>query len=115
MEARVREFRKRVRGENTGRRGRSLRYSGELRMEAVSYLARKKRDGIGLDRVASELGVSSWSLSRWVQESERRGGLVPVEVTEAEESREMSLVTPRGFRVEGLSEEGLLRLLERLG
>jgi transposase len=115
MEAKVREFRKRASRENAGRGGRSLRYSHELRQEAVTYLARKKREGVGLARVASELGVSSWSLWRWVQESERRVGLVPVEVTPAEESRELSVVTPRGFRVEGLSEEGLLRLVERLG
>jgi transposase len=115
MEAEVREFRKRARLENGGRGGRSLRYSRELRMEAVSYLARKKREGVGQDRIASELGVSSWSLSRWVQESERRVALVPVEVTEAEESRGLFLVTPRGYRVEGLSEESLLRLVERLG
>jgi hypothetical protein len=50
MEAKVREFRKRVRRENAGRRGRSLRYSRELRMEAVAYLARKKREGVGQDR-----------------------------------------------------------------
>ena len=115
MDAKVKEFRKRARLENGGRGGRSLRYSRELRMEAVSYLARKKREGVGQDRVASELGVSGWSLSRWVQESGRRVGLVPVEVTETEESTGPSLVTPRGYRVEGLSEEGLLRLVERLG
>ncbi|MDH4283074.1 MAG: hypothetical protein OEV36_10515 [Myxococcales bacterium] len=78
-------------------------------------MSRKRHEGVGLAQVASELGVSSWSLWRWVQESERRVGLVPVEVTEAEESKEVSVVTPRGYRVEGLSEEGLLRLIERLG
>jgi len=115
MEAKVREFRKRARQENGGRRGRSLRYSRELRVEAVGYLARRKREGASLERVSSELGISGWSLSRWVQESERRVALVPVEVTQAEESTGLSLVTPGGFRVEGLSEEGVLRLVERLG
>jgi hypothetical protein len=115
MESEVKGFRKRARRENGGRGGKSLRYSHELRLEAVTYLARKKREGVGLARVASELGVSSWSLWRWVQESKRRVALVPVEVTEAEESRELSVVTPRGYRVEGLSEESLLRLVERLG
>jgi len=115
MDAKVREFRKRARLENGGRGGRSLRYSRELRQEAVAYLSRKKREGVGLAVVASELGVSSWSLWRWVQESERRVALVPVEVTETEESTGLFLVTPRGYRVEGLSEESLLRLVERLG
>jgi hypothetical protein len=40
---------------------------------------------------------------------------VEVTVTASEESAELSLVTPRGYRIEGLSEERLLRLVERLG
>jgi transposase-like protein len=115
MDARVRAFRKRAREENRGRAGRSLRYSRELRLDAVRYLKRCKRAGGTLEGAASELGVSCWSLSRWQQESERSGGLVPVEVTELKESAEVSLVTPRGYRVEGLSEETLIRVLERVG
>ena len=115
MDASLRSFRKRAREENRGRAGRSLRYSRELRLDAVRYLKRRKRAGGTLQGVASELGVSWWSLSRWHQESERGGALVRVEVTESQESSELSLVTPRGYRVEGLSEEKLIRLLDRLG
>jgi hypothetical protein len=50
-----------------------------------------------------------------MQESEQRGGLVPVEVTPSEGTLELTLVTPRGYRVEGLSEESLVRLVERVG
>lgn len=113
MEAEVREFRKRARRENAGRGGTSLRYSRELRATGVVYLKRKKLEGYGLERVASELGVSNWSLSRWASESE--GVLRRVEVVDPEASGELSLVTPRGYRIEGLSEERLLRLVERLG
>jgi len=67
------------------------------------------------EQAASELGVSSWSLSRWLPATESRGALVPVELTQVEESTELSLVKPRGYRVEGLSEERLLRVVERLG
>lgn len=115
MDKKLRAFRKQAREENRGRTGLARRYSRQLRMDAVVYLKRKKRDGVSVERVASELGVSNWSLSRWSQESERRGQVVPVEVTPSEESKELSLVTPQGYRVEGLSEERLLRLVERLG
>ena len=115
MDTKLRAFRKRAREENGGRAGTSLRYSGELRLDAVEYLKRRKRAGGTVDGVASELGVSCWSLSRWVQESERHGSLVPVEVAQPEDSSEPTLVTPRGYRIEGLSEEGLVRLVERLG
>ena len=115
MDGKLRAFRKQAREENRGRTGLARRYSRELRLDAVAYLKRKKREGVSLERVASELGVSNWSLSRWSLESERRGEVVPVEVTAGEESPELSLVTPGGYRIERLSEERLLRLVERLG
>ena len=114
MDRQVRVFRKRAREENGGRKGTSLRYSRELRLEAVRYLKRRRQAGGSLEVAAAELGVSCWSLSRWQQESERQFALVPVEITE-EESGAPTLVTPRGYRVEGLSEEVLVRLVERLG
>jgi transposase-like protein len=115
METKLRAFRKRAREENRGRTGRSLRYSRELRLKAVRYLKRRKGAGCTLEGAASELGVSCWSLSRWVEESEKRGAVVPVEVTESEESTASTVVTPRGHRIEGLSEDSLVRLVERLG
>jgi transposase-like protein len=78
-------------------------------------LERKKGEGLSVERVSSELDVSTWSLLRWSRELESRGEIVPVELSTSAESEELSLVTPRGYRIEGLSEEGLLRLVERLG
>ena len=115
MDAKLRAFRKRAREENRGRKGLGRRYSRQLRLDAVAYLKRKKRDGASVEDVASELGVSNWSLSRWVQESERNGVVVPVELAQVEARTELSLVTPGGYRIEGLSEQRLLRLVERLG
>ena len=114
MDMKLREFRKQAGEENRGRRGLGRRYSGQLRLAAVAYLRRKKGEGASLERVASELGVSHWSLSRWVRESVVAGVLRPVEVEEVS-SNEFSLLTPRGYRVEGLSEESVVRLVERLG
>ena len=113
MDMKLREFRKQAGEENRGRRGLGRRYSGQLRLAAVAYLRRKKGEGESLERVASEL-VSHWSLSRWVRESVAAGVLRPVEVEEVS-SNEFSLLTPRGYRVEGLSEESVVRLVERLG
>ena len=115
MDAKLRAFRKRAQAENRGRTGLSRRYSREVRVDAVAYLKRKKRDGSTHERVASELGIASWTLSRWVVETEKSGVVVPVELTRPKESTEPTLVTPRGYRIEGLSEEGLVRLVERLG
>ncbi len=44
-----------------------------------------------------------------------RGIVRRVEVVESEKRTEITLVTPRGYRIEGLSEQRLLRLVEQLG
>ena len=115
MDAKLRAFRNRSEEENRGRKGLARRYSRGLRLDAVADLTRRKSDGATAARAASELGVSSWSFSRWLRETESRGALVRVELTDPEESTELSLLTPCGYRVEDLSEERLLRLVERLG
>ena len=115
MDGKLRAFRKRAQAENRGRTGLSRRYSRELRRDAVAYLKRQKVEGSTHERVASELGIANWTLSRWVREAEKRSVVVAVEVTETEESATATLLTPHGYRIEGLTEEGLVRLVERLG
>ncbi len=114
MEART-AFRRRAREENRGRTGRGRRYSREQRREAVLYLNQMKDQGASLEGVARGLGVSGWSLSRWNREEAMRGIVRRVEVVESEKRTEITLVTPRGYRIEGLSEQRLLRLVEQLG
>lgn len=114
MDAGARRFRKQVRAENEGRRGTRLRYSEELRAEAVRYLERRRQEGVSAKQAASELGVSGWSLSRWSRASWSK--LRRVEVVEtATDATLLTLVTPRGYRIDGLSEESLVRVVERLG
>ncbi len=107
--------RRRAREENRGRTGRGRRYSREQRREAVLYLNQMKDQGASLEGVARGLGVSGWSLSRWNREEAMRGIVRRVEVVESEKRTEITLVTPRGYRIEGLSEQRLLRLVEQLG
>lgn len=115
MDGKLKSFRKRSGEENRGRARGGRRYSRQLRVDAVAYLERKRRVGASVEQVASELGVSVLSLSRWSREEASGGSLVPVEVVAAETSAELSVVTPGGYRIEGLSEESVVRLVERLG
>jgi len=115
MDGKAKSFRKRSREENRGRSRVGRRYSRQLRGDAGAYLERRKGSGASVEQVASELGVSSVSLSRWSQATVRSGSVVPVEVVENESTPELSLVTPRGYRIEGLSEATVVRLVERLG
>ena len=120
MEARVRRFRRQVRLENRGRSGIRRRYSRSLRAEAVAYLRERVKVGASAETVASELGVSGWSLSRWRRglSPEKNSTLQLVQVVPdcAEEGTKplVTLVTPDGYRIEGLERGDVGRMLESL-
>jgi transposase-like protein len=111
MEGRNAAFRRRAQGAGLGVAGR--RYPVELRREAVA-LARLQ-PGQALSRVAQGLGVDPRSLRGWMA-TEEVSRFRPVEVEPSRESlREgLVLVTPRGYRIEGLSVEQLSDLLREL-
>jgi len=120
MDVRVRRFRKQVRLENRGRSGIRRRYSQSLRAEAVAYLRERVHGGASAETVASELGVSGWSLSRWRRglSPEKNSTLPLVQVVPhcAEEGTKplVTLVTPDGYRIEGLERGDVSRMLESL-
>ncbi|MDP9120689.1 MAG: hypothetical protein M3O15_04870 [Acidobacteriota bacterium] len=75
--------------------------------------------GVGLEEVATVLGVSEPTLSRWLER--QRGPLRRVEVVAQEEAADrprlagaLVLVTPHGYRVEGLELGEVAALLEAL-
>ena len=91
-----------------------------LRAEAVAYLRERVQGGASAETVASELGVSGWSLSRWRRglSPEKNSTLQLVEVVAdcAEEGTKplVTLVTPDGYRIEGLERDDVSRMLESL-
>ena len=113
MDARVKKFRSEV--ERRGFGGVGRRYPLALRRLAVA-VARERSDE-PLARLAGELGISVVSLQRWLEQSE------PVQFRPVEISFESAnggaeeavLVTPQGYRVEGLGVESLATLLRALG
>lgn len=119
MEERVRRFRERVRRHLGGREGRGVRYPPELRAEAVACARAAVSAGQGVGAVAAALGVSSMSLSRWLEgspsvrrvevmaESAGAGAAAPA-------ASSLVLVTPQGYRVEGLDLGSVMALLESL-
>lgn len=113
MDARVKRFRDEVSRHGIGGVGR--RYPAQLRALAVA-LAEERRDE-PLARVAADLGVSAVSLQRWCEQGEP-AGFRPVEVDQEGAGRPakgLVLVTPRGYRVEGLEAEALVSFLRVLG
>ncbi|MDI1289807.1 MAG: hypothetical protein PSX37_07665 [bacterium] len=117
----------------------NLGYPQACRDRVAAYAIARQSAGIGIDAIATELGISRHSVVAW---SRSRSGsmvkaplqFVPVELAAEppppEQARRPSfvnvvaaspgrpvgvLVTPRGFRVEGLDLDALGALLERLG
>lgn len=113
MDARVKRFRAEAARHGAGRVGR--RYPADLKALAVA-LAEERR-GEPLSHVASELGVSELSLQRWIEQGEpARFRPVEVELDSGRvPGRGLVLITPRGYRVEGLQAESLVSLLRVLG
>ena len=115
MDKKVEEFRKRSREENRGRARIRWRYSGRVRTLGLAHLHRVLQGGGSLSGAARALGVRAVTLKRWRESEESRGTLRPVEIVGDGSGARAVLHSPRGYRVEGLSEEGLSRLLEHLG
>lgn len=112
----------------------NLGYPPAVRDRVAAYATARRAAGTGMSAIAAELGVSRHSVVSWSKPpaGEPPRGLVPVEVTSeasmpAQRARLASmqlgadraalpvLVSPRGFRVEGLGLDALGALLERLG
>ena len=115
----------------------NLGYPQTCRDRVAAYADARRAAGVGIDGIASELGVSRHSVVAWsrsIPVAEASLQLVPVELVAEPPALERPprrsflnvvadsagrpagvLVSPRGFRVEGLGLEALGALLERLG
>lgn len=116
MEARVERFRRAVATYFSGRPGRGARYPEDLQQKAVVLARAGLGQGRSLGAVASDLGVGCATLARWIKGSQE--ALRPVEVQREEEpggASSLVLVTPSGWRIEGLRLEDLPNLLRALG
>lgn len=90
------------------------RCPARLRAEIVEFTQARRREGVSVMKVARELGMSESGLSRWLQKGRAR--LRPVRVIEEPSGRgHLVLVTPGGYRLEGLSASCAADVLRRLG
>ena len=105
---RAKQFREAAARENQGRHRNGWRYSPELRALGAEYSRSQRRAGRPYREIAEDLGVSTLTLSRW-QEEVPTAGFRAVEVIadpdacERGEGMSLSVVTPGGLRIEGLS------------
>lgn len=111
-----------------GERGRTARVPRGTRQAVLSYVGAARADGLAWWEIAEAVGVSESALRRW-QEGEDSGeaiALLPVAVIAAEAGeavaapalgaeRVVTLISPGGYRVEGLGVDELAALLARIG
>ena len=90
------------------------RCPGELREKIAEFAKERKKEGVGVGEMANRLGVSASGLGRWLDRGKPK--LRPVRVAEPTPSHDqLVLVTPGGYRLEGLSAASAADLLRRLG
>ena len=112
MDAAVRRFRQDAAVHLGHRTGTAIRYTPALRRRAV-VIARKRQDAGAA--VARELGVRPRALRLWLQTPARpRLRRVAIATPPVAAADRPVLITPHGFRVEGLGAAGLVALLRAL-
>ncbi|ATB32117.1 transposase [Melittangium boletus] len=130
MEKELEQFRQEAQRLRAGRAKGSGPFPEPMRAFAVRYLAQALEKGETLKSVVERLGVSEPTLQAWRRGQTpggkarggepRPAGLVPVVVHEAQaparprEGTTLAVVSPRGWRVEGLGVEEAVEVLRRV-
>lgn len=110
------ELRRRVQA--LGRRTRGARIPDELRAEVINYASERRRCGDGVRKIARALGVSPESIRRWTTPGTIRQtrALVPIVVRDDDDATPgpLTVTSPSGYRVEGLTLTSAAALLRAL-
>ena len=92
-------------------------YPEELRQLAAKYARKRVTAGEAIAPISKELVVAEQSLRNWMQQTD--SDFRPVQVTEAmpaeqSDTRELVLISPSGYRLEGLDIDSAFQLLRTL-
>jgi hypothetical protein len=103
--------------EGLGPRHQGARIPTRLRAEIIAHARAWRAAGASMRAIAAALGVAPESIRRWTQPT-LAPALVPVQIVAerpAARTTLLTLVSPRGFRVEGLGLADVGALLAALG
>lgn len=107
----VKALRRKVKALGRPRRGR--RIPDELRAELTQAALELRASGRKWSQVGEDLGISYETARRYCEESSP-AAVVPVHVVERADESPLVLVSPRGYRVEGLTLADAASLLRAL-
>lgn len=96
--------------------GRGRRYGAELKRRVVAVVQRERASGRSWASAARALGVPVQTLTRWADEMPAGLALRPVTLLAEPSvpSRDVVVVSPTGYVVEGLDVAGVAELLRML-
>lgn len=105
-------------GRVTWRRGRC--FPRELREQTTRWIIEQRASGATVAKIAAELGLAAGTVLRWSSSGDavatRSRAMVPVVVVpDSATARTISVVSPSGFRIEGLSITEAAALLKGFG
>ena len=116
MDALQRQAREAIEG--LGERGRTQRIPDEVRQAVMAYARRERSRGRRWSEIAAAVGLSTSVLGRWSRGQRwARSRVVRVAVSgqSVDAQAALVLVTPAGYRLEGLDAAKALDLLRALG
>jgi hypothetical protein len=97
-------------------RGRGKRVPAALRARATAWIRRQRSGGASVREIADASSLSYETVRRWAElAAPTRTALVPVTVRpEPDSGDRLVLVSPSGYRVEGLNAEQVVAILREL-
>lgn len=108
----ARELRRRVARLKRDRRG--FRFSPALRAEITAWAREQRERGTWWCDLSRAIGVPAETLKRWTASPAVAPTMVPVEVIDAPPMGTVTLVSPTGLRVEGVSIADAIAILRGL-
>jgi hypothetical protein len=99
-------------------KGRGKRYPEALRARVVSWALRRRNDGAGWEEIKRELAQQHDTVRRWCLSAPALTSreLIPVKIVDAATpARVVSVISPSGFRVDGLSIGEAAAMLREIG
>jgi len=84
-----------------------------LKARATSWITEQRAQGRRVAELATELGLAPGTILRWSEGGVR--ALVPVQIIPERGATAVAIVSPSGFRIEGLALTDAVRALRELG
>jgi len=85
----------------------------ELKARATAWITEQRGQGRKVADLAAELGVAPGTVLRWSAGGVR--AIVPVRVVPDEAPSMVAIVSPSGFRIEGIALADAVRVLREIG